>query len=36
MAVLLRYQDRDEDPGLRPAGAREARVFFSTSVDPAR
>jgi hypothetical protein len=36
MTVLLRYQDRDEDPRLRPPGAREARVFFSTSVNPPR
>jgi hypothetical protein len=36
MAVLLRYEDRGGDAGLRPPGAREARVFFSTSVDPSR
>lgn len=33
-AILLRYQDRAGDPGLRPAAARPARVFFSTFVEP--
>lgn len=32
-AVLVRYEDRD-DPGARPPGAREARIFASTSVAP--
>jgi hypothetical protein len=36
MDVLVRYQDRDKDPGRRPAAARQARVFFSTFVDPPR
>jgi hypothetical protein len=35
MALLLRYSERSGDPALRPAGARHARVFFSTSVRPA-
>ena len=35
-ALLLRYQDRDDDPGLRPAAARRARVFFSAFVEPPR
>lgn len=34
MALIRRYTERSEDPGLRPAGARHARVFFSTSVRP--
>jgi Helix-turn-helix domain len=34
--IALRYVSRLDDPGLRPAGAREARVFFSTSVAPPR
>ena len=34
MALLLRYDERSRDPALRPAGARHARVFFSTSVRP--
>lgn len=34
LAVLDRYQERFDAPGLRPVGAREARVFFSTSVHP--
>jgi len=33
-AVLMRFDERSGDPGLRPDGAREARVFFSTSVRP--
>ena len=36
MTVLLRYADRESDPDSRPANARRARVFFSTTVDPAR
>ena len=32
--IATRHADRYEDPGRRPAGAREARVFFSTSVAP--
>lgn len=35
-ALLLRYQDRDDDPGLRPPAARRARIFFSAFVDPPR
>ena len=34
LGVLDRYVDRSDDPRVRPAGAREARVFFSTSVRP--
>lgn len=33
-AVLRRYEDRADDPRLRPEGARLARVFFATSVRP--
>lgn len=33
-AILLRYQERDDDAGSRPPGCRRARVFVSTSVDP--
>ncbi len=36
MAVLLRFADRQSDPDSRPANARRARVFFSTTVDPKR
>ena len=32
--LLHRYEERAEDPSQRPPGAREARVFFSTSVQP--
>jgi len=35
-AVLVRYQERDDDPGLRPAGARSAGLFFSAFVEPPR
>jgi hypothetical protein len=34
ITMLHRYQDRDEDPRLRPEGARISRLFFSTSVRP--
>jgi hypothetical protein len=34
MAVLHRYTERSEDPALRPAGARESRVFFFAAVSP--
>lgn len=36
MGLLLRYEAREADAALRPASARRARVFFSTSVDPSR
>lgn len=36
LAVLHRFAERDDDPSLRPAGAREARVFFNISVRPER
>jgi hypothetical protein len=36
LAILHGFSERDDDPSLRPAGAREARVFFSTSVRPER
>jgi hypothetical protein len=36
MALLLRHTERSTDPSLRPAGARHARVFFSTTVRPSR
>jgi hypothetical protein len=36
MALLLRHDERSSDPSLRPAGARHARVFFSTSVRPSQ
>jgi hypothetical protein len=36
MTVLFRYADRQSDPDSRPANARRARVFFSTTVDPSR
>jgi Helix-turn-helix domain len=32
--IAQRYLGRYEDPDRRPAGAREARVFFTTSVAP--
>jgi hypothetical protein len=32
--LLHRYEERAEDPSQRPPDAREARVFFSTSVQP--
>jgi Helix-turn-helix domain len=32
--IAQRHSDRYADPGRRPAGAREARVFFTTSVAP--
>lgn len=32
--IALRYSDRHEDPVLRPEGARLARVFAMTSVEP--
>ena len=35
-ALLLRHAERSTDPSLRPADARHARVFFSTSVRPRR
>jgi hypothetical protein len=34
LAMLQRYQDRSDDPRLRPDGARPSRLFFSTSVRP--
>lgn len=34
MAIDARYLDRLTDPALRPAGAREARIFTVTSVAP--
>jgi Helix-turn-helix domain len=34
MRIALRYADRSGDPDRRPEGAREARVFASTSVAP--
>jgi hypothetical protein len=34
LAVLYRYDERSDDPAARPDGAREARVFFATSVRP--
>jgi hypothetical protein len=34
--IALRFTERLENPGKRPAGARLARVFFSTSVAPVR
>jgi hypothetical protein len=36
MPVLERYSERLKDPGLRPGGARAARVFFYTAVSPQR
>jgi hypothetical protein len=34
MPVLERYTERSQDPALRPAGARAARVFIATAVSP--
>jgi len=34
LAMLRRYQERSDDPRLRPDGARPSRLFFSTSVRP--
>jgi hypothetical protein len=34
MPILQRYSERSQDPGLRPSGARAARVFFYTAVSP--
>ena len=34
LEIAHRYADRDEDPGRRPPGAREARIFAATSVAP--
>jgi predicted ArsR family transcriptional regulator len=34
MLISRRYSDRDDDPARRPPGAREVRVFTSTSVAP--
>ena len=34
--IQERYGDRDEDPGCRPPGAREVRIFAVTSVAPPR
>jgi hypothetical protein len=34
LALLMRYQERSDNGGLRPEGARPSRVFFSTSVRP--
>ncbi|HUY10205.1 MAG TPA: winged helix-turn-helix domain-containing protein [Candidatus Dormibacteraeota bacterium] len=36
LAILRRYESRAEDPRERPADARAARVFVSTSVHPTR
>ena len=33
-AIPARYYDRFDDPARRPAGAREARIFTTTSVAP--
>jgi hypothetical protein len=35
-ALLVRYSDRDDDPGLRPATARPTSLFFSLFVEPPR
>lgn len=32
--IAVRHSERLRDPGKRPEGARQARVFFSTSVAP--
>lgn len=32
--VALKYRERDENPALRPPGARQARLFAATSVEP--
>lgn len=34
LEITRRYADRADDPGRRPAGAREARIFTATSVAP--
>lgn len=34
LAVLDRHRDRSEHSAARPAQARQARIFFSTSVRP--
>jgi hypothetical protein len=34
LEIALRFDDRRDDPGRRPAAAREARVFTVTSVAP--
>jgi Helix-turn-helix domain len=34
LEIARRYTDRADDPGRRPAGAREARIFTVTSVTP--
>lgn len=34
MEITCRYLDRTRDPSLRPAGAREVRIFSATSVAP--
>jgi hypothetical protein len=34
MPILERYNERSQDPALRPDGARVARVFFATAVSP--
>jgi hypothetical protein len=34
LEIASRYPDRDEDPGRRPPGAREVRLFAATSVAP--
>jgi hypothetical protein len=34
LAILYRYDERSDDSQTRPEGAREARVFFATSVHP--
>jgi hypothetical protein len=36
MAALSRFADRDHEPARRPPGARQARVFFTTFLDPPR
>ncbi len=35
-AILHRFAERADDPGLRPDDARSARIFVSASVDPQR
>jgi hypothetical protein len=34
MSVLLRFEDRQTNPELRPTNARRGRIFFSAYVDP--
>jgi DNA-binding MarR family transcriptional regulator len=36
LAISRRYSERSENPGTRPDGAREIRIFGSTSVAPRR